>query len=384
MAPGDCGAEPIITPDVSAESLPAETNRHDNGRRIPAALRGARTLHLYTSSLGNYFFHEIRDLIAAGLRQLGISVHLHDENHGFADGDGWHLVLAPHEFFYLGAGQSLGAGDLPANLILINTEQPSTQWFRRAADFFPHARGIWDIDYLSAQRLIHKGLKCRYLPLGYVPQFELFAKQRDLPLHYGTCFLDAPVRFRSRLDEPLSVRPIDVAFFGNTTYRREMFFADNAALFAKYRCYFYFSDGSQPLLEGRTTYMNTRSVVGLVQRSKIALNIHRDEDFYFESHRIVMHGIWQKALVISDPCSPAPPFRPGIDYVEAPLKEIPSLVRYYLSDPVGRREAQEIADQGYRTLSRDCQLVEVLRPLVSELWMDEAVSHTADAVRAAA
>jgi hypothetical protein len=101
------------------------------------------------------------------------------------------------------------------------------------------------------------------------------------------------------------------------------------------------------------------------------LNIHRDEDLYFESHRIVMHGIWQKALVISDPCSPAPPFRPGIDYVESPLHDIPRQVEYYLSDPLGKREAQEIADQGYRTLARDCELRHVLRALLSEFWPTE-------------
>src|SRR5262249_19058628 len=149
-------------------------------------------------------------------------------------------------------------------------------------------------------------------------------KKRDLPLHYGTCFLEPQVRRRSRLDEPLAVRPIDVIFFGNPTHRRDVFYSRAAAVFAAYRCYFHFSDSSKPLRAGQTTYMNTPTVMGLVQRSKILLNIHRDEDLYFEWQRIVMQGIWQKALVISEPCSPAPPFRPGIDYIEAPLEDIPA------------------------------------------------------------
>jgi hypothetical protein len=154
-------------------------------------------------------------------------------------------------------------------------------------------------------------------------------------------------------------------------------------LFARYRSYFYFSDGSKPLLQGQTTHMNTSTVVGLVQRSKILLNIHRDNDRYFESHRIVMHGIWQKALVISEPCSPAPPFRPGIDYIEAPLEEIPRQIEYYLSNPVGRRDAQDIADQGYRTLSRDCQFANVLRPLLAEC-LGESGGVESTALQAAA
>jgi hypothetical protein len=85
-----------------------------------------------------------------------------------------------------------------------------------------------------------------------------------------------------------------------------------------------------------------------------------------------MQGIWQKTLVISEPCSPAPPFRPGIDYVEAPLAEIPAQLDYYLSDPLGRQEAQAIAAEGHRTLTRDCRLRDVLVPLVAELDVEGA------------
>src|SRR5262249_43012371 len=132
-------------------------------------------------------------------------------------------------------------------------------------------------------------------------------------------------------------------------------------------CYFHFTDNSRPLLPGQTTFMNTATVTGLVQRAKILLNVHRDDDLYCEWQRIVMQGVWQKVLVISEPCSPAPPFRPGIDWIEAPLAEIPDKIEYHLSDPRGQKEAQEIATQGYRTLSRDCQMRNVLWPLVSPL-----------------
>jgi hypothetical protein len=80
-----------------------------------------------------------------------------------------------------------------------------------------------------------------------------------------------------------------------------------------------------------------------------------------------MQGLWHKALVISEPCSPAPPFRPGIDFVEAVLEEIPDRVEYYLSDPLGRQEAQAMATEGHRTLARDCRMRDVLAPLIAEL-----------------
>jgi hypothetical protein len=299
----------------------------------------------------------MRDLLAAGLEELGQRVDVRSETDGFGSPDAWHVVIAPHEFFHLGAGEQLAQERVPAQFIVINTEQPSTQWFRLSAQYFPHARVIWDIDYLSAHRLFYRGWKCRHLALGYVPDFRPFGKKKDLPTHYGTCFLEPYVRQRSRLSEPLAVRPIDMVFFGSPTMKRQAFYAAAASRFAQYHCYFHFSDHTQPLLAGQTTHMNTATVAGLVQRSKILLNIHRDTDTYFEWQRIVMQGL----------CSPAPPFRPGIDYVEAPLAEIPERVEYYLTDPLGRQEAQAIAAEGHRTLTRDCRMKDVLAPLIAEL-----------------
>src|SRR5580704_5224321 len=91
---------------------------------------------LYTSSRGNYFFNEIRDLIGAGLKELGLAVEMRDERAGFAPKADWHLVVAPHEFFELGAGKDLVAKKWPTNLILFNTEQPSSYWLAISVKHF--------------------------------------------------------------------------------------------------------------------------------------------------------------------------------------------------------------------------------------------------------
>jgi hypothetical protein len=340
--------------------------------------RARKRFGVYTSSLGNYFFHEMRDLLIAGLEELGYEAHPRNEIDGLASGDDWRVIIAPHEFFYLGAGRELAETSLPDNLVVVNTEQPSTQWFQLAARFFPSAHALWDIDYLSSQRLYYEGWQCRYLPLGYIPGFKPLRKLRDLPAHSGTCFLEPEVQHRSPLVEPLAVRPIDVIFFGNPTARRQAFYTAAAPVLARYRCYLHFSDSAKPLLSGRTTCMDTPTVMGLVQRAKILLNIHRDEDLYFEWQRIVLQGMWQRTLVISEPCSPAPPFRPNIEYVEASLAEIPAKIDYYLSDPRGRAEAQAVANEGFRTLSRDCPMREVLAPLVSPLAVPSPAGLNAD------
>ena len=330
--------------------------------------RPSPRFRVYTNSQGNYFFHEMRDLVVAGLTELGFTAEAADETEGFGSGgDDWHIIIAPHEFFYIGTGWSLAEGQLPANLVLVNTEQSCTQWYQLASRFFPRAHTIWDIDYTSSQRLWCQGLRGGYLPLGYLANFPLYQPVTELPDHYGTKFLSSDIRDRSTLADPLVSRPIDVVFFGNTTAKREQFFAEAAPILAKYACYLHFSNTAKPLLAGKTTYMDTPTVLGLVQRSKILVNIHRAEDRYFEWHRIVMLGIWQRILVISEPCTPAPPFRPGIDFIEAELADIPKKVDYYLSSARGRREAQAIASEGYRTLTHGCQFVDILRPLVDQL-----------------
>lgn len=339
-----------------------------NGRRSkPYDQPNRLDFTLYTSSRGNYFFGEIRDLLAAGLRELGYRVGIGDESHGFSVGSAWHIVIAPHEFFYLGAGADLRRGKLPANLILVNTEQPSTQWFALSASLFPRATHIWDINDDSAEQIREKGFEVQVLRLGYVSGFPLYREVKELPQHQGTCFLEAHIRRHSYLNLPLAQRPIDLLFIGGLTSRREAFFARSARVFSQYRAYFHLADGRRPVIPGLSTYMNTETVVGLAQRSKLFLNIHRDRDKYFEWHRVVMLGIWQKTLVVSESSRPAPPFVPNVDYVETSLQEMPERVEYYLASLQGQREAQEIADHGYQTLTQQCRLADTLRPLLGQI-----------------
>ncbi len=322
---------------------------------------------IYTSTAGNYFFEEIRDLIAAGLRQLGIRVTLQNENQPYLSDADWHVFVAPHEFFYLGRGEILRKEGLPENSVIVNTEQPSTQWFALAHTMFQHAKAIWDIDYHSSQNIMARKIECSYLPLGYVPDFKSYRRMDKLPAAIAPDALTMAERKHSFLDDPWIRRPIDVLFMGTMTSQREQFFKRFGPVAAKYNSYLHKTPAGGPIVPGNPWYIGTEGSVGLAQRSKILLNIHRGNDVYFEWHRVVMLGIWQRALVISDPCTSAPPFKSGIDYVEAPPGEIPSLVEYYLSSADGRNEAQEIVQHGFRTLTENCRLADSLSLLIDRL-----------------
>jgi hypothetical protein len=189
----------------------------------------------------------------------------------------------------------------------------------------------------------------------------------ELPEHYGTCFVEPQIRGRAYAGAPFGERPIDVMFIGHASRRRDRFFAKAAPVFSRYRCYLHFSDVSLPVIPGLTTHMNTATVVGLAQRAKILVNVHHGDDRYFEWHRIVMLGIWQRALVVSEPSGMAPPFRPGVDFVETPLDEMAQTIEYYLSSAEGPRKAHEIIERGFSTLTQSCRLNEALRQLILDL-----------------
>ena len=334
----------------------------------PTQLKSANLrFALYSSSIGNYFFHEIRDLIAAGLRELGHAVELRDEKNGFTRGADWQLVVAPHEFFHLGKGEALATKPLPENLVLFNTEQPSTKWFELAAKHFAHAAALWDIDFESSLRISKGGHPCSYLPLGHAGEFAMFQQVRELPLHEETQRLPADVRNGDFFERPFVRRPLDLLFLGHASARREEFFARHAARLNPFRNYLYRPTVMRPLIPGETTNMNTLTSIGLAQRSKILLNVHHGVDKYFEWHRIVLLGIAQRTLVLTEPCSLAAPFQANADFVEAPLDELAARADYHLRSEAGQREAQAIIGHSYETLTRRCRIVDMLRPLVVAL-----------------
>jgi len=322
---------------------------------------------LYSSSLGNYFYDEIRDLIAAGLQELGLKVEIRNEQKGFAPRADWHLIVAPYEFFELGAGKALAAGNWPKNLILLNSDQPSTSWLAQCLKHFDRASVIWDIDFDSALRIGKRGYVCDYLPLGQAAGSALFQKVDQLPLIEETRHLSPAVRAQSGFAASFETRPIDLLFLGHASPRRERYFARHAGRLKKFNCFFHKPALVGALITGQTTNMNTLVSVGLSQRSKILLNIHHGVDRYFEWHRIVLLGIAQRTLVVTEPCSIAPPFRANLDYVEAPLDELPERIEYYLESAAGRAEGQRIVDHGFATLTAQCRLSDRLRPLVEQL-----------------
>jgi len=352
------------SPHASAWPSPYDGSEF-TGHVRDAAPRLAGSFAVYRSSFGSWSIDAIADLLAAGLQDLGVAVEERDERQGFSDNADWHIVVAPHQFFYLGAGPDLLRKGTPSQLILLNTEEPSTPSFSLALACFSRAHSIWDLCYESARLMSTKGYRCSYVALGYSPRFTGGREVPVLQESPATAFLEPEARTWAS-SNPRSLRPIDVLFVGHVSNRRSRFFARVAPVLSQYRCCLHLST---PAPEGteRSKHMTTTVVAGLAQRSKIVLNIHHGPERSFEWGRMVLGGLWQRALVVSEPCAPAPPFRPGVDFIEVPIDGLASTIDYLLSKSDGQANADRIAAQGFKTLTTECLLTDTLRRLILEL-----------------
>ena len=323
-----------------------------------------RRFALYCTTLGDYFFAEIRHILACGLRSLGHAAIETDERRGFVPGADWHVVVGAQEFFYLGSGNSLRTGPWPAGVVLYNAEQPGSEWFSLVRRLLPRAHAVWDMDLRVAGLWAREGWPSSWLPLGWVEECGLFAPVRRLPDLALTSSLSARER---RFPAAFAQRPLDLLFSGSRVPRREAFFAAAAARLARWRSLIRLVDDSRFLRHGRAASLHTRALLGLAQRAKIVLNIHRRDDRYFEWHRVALHGIGQGALVISEPTAAAPPFRAGRDFIAVELEDMPAAIEHSLASAAGLREAARIAAQGLKTYQRSCRLAGFLPSAIARL-----------------
>ena len=172
-----------------------------------------------------------------------------------------------------------------------------------------HRQGVLDLVVTStrgrADFLKEKGIEAEYIPMGWRPDHG-----RDLGLK----------------------RDIDVLFLGEYRMLRRWWAVQKLRL-----------AGIDVMMCGqwgnpKYFYENR---VKLINRSKIFLNIPRFAG-EFAGLRFII-GLVNKALIVSEPLYNSYPFVAGEHYVSATRREMPDVIRYYLSH---EDEREEIAERG--------------------------------------
>ena len=334
---------------------------------------GVQDVRIYVAAAGNCFFREIAGLIRGGFTDIGIRAAVvvagsfedcADASHAAAD---LHIIVAPHELFHF----IPRIADWPhkkGKKWILNTEQAHTSWFAGAKASFAGADLVLDMDQELAAANKRGGLPAAHLPLGYSRSCPIFDGAAPIALNSDTNGIPSRIRNWTDagkvLESPLHARPLDYCFFGANTQRRAGFFARNAATFAKLEGYLRLKPLSGPLRVGENIALSTEGTSSIVRRSKVSLNIHQSGHRYFEWHRIILQGIWQGALVLSEPCTAAWPFRPDIDYIAADLADLPGTLEYVTRSEEGRAFAERIRCQAYATLTECCRMGDRLQELL--------------------
>ena len=305
---------------------------------------------VYVSRHGNFFHTEIAELLALGLESSGcFDVERRNESQEPRDA-ALNLIVAPHEFF--GLGEGIRFRDNPyrpfrRSSSLFLAEQPGSKHFSACLPFVAESRRTFDLNDQSTRLLQGLGVDAHFLPVGYVDAPSLFDSDQNA-LEENT--LTRGMSLEAAMFSKESDRPVDIAFTGVLTRRRADFFGGHADFFSSRRCVLALPTALEPLGGAVSSTLTTKEATLLSRRSKIVLNVHRNDAAYFEWHRIMIRGLWQQALVVTEP-SPLPPgVIDGQHLIQAPLEEIPELLRWLLESEEGRLKAEAVRIAGYRLL----------------------------------
>ena len=319
-----------------------------------------KSVAIGVSSLGNFFMAEIARMLEDAFRQLGVPARLFTESEALTiSRDDAVFVVAPHEFFHLGEGpRAFDELRHVPTLVMVNTEQRQTPWFAIAELYLRQATAVLDINYESAQQLLHSGYKAFALPLGYSDYIAHSFDGRVLPEHELFKHMPASV---FNVPSSYADRPIDVLFVGTSSPRRQEFFCQNAGFFSAKNTFIYIPDGDKPFAQNGPMTIDFSTFAALVRRSKVLLNIHRDDTPYLEWQRIVTLGIMQKTLVVTEHCQPGPCIEPNVDYLDGPLQALPAFCDFALTNI---KVADEIAERAYHKL----QMLYPMKEILGRCW----------------
>jgi glycosyltransferase involved in cell wall biosynthesis len=365
-----------LAPDIQEASL--EVNERLSSDSCEQQIQKAADLlvsagykvAVYCNSLGNFFMQEIANLVYWQLKALGINTYLRTEESELNESFDIRIFVAPHEFFWLGRGETWRELASAPGSVLYNVEQAQTKWFCAALPYLIRAPLVLDINFQSAILLRQLGRNSIHYMPPYLPACPYTIPELDASqIEHLRGYVFSRRAFDWTQHPGLAERPIDILFIGTGSERRLKAIESLRELTDKYRFVCIYTHQTSPLNEAskQTRNVGLRNPRALAQRSKIILNVHRDWVGYFEWPRMVMQGFWQGACVVSDPCFPDPFFISGTHFLEEATRHLPELLHWLLGTPDGRSKMNEIAAAGHRRAISHEARAAMLAPMLTAL-----------------
>jgi hypothetical protein len=279
-----------------------------------------------TASGQNAFFGELLSAIRGELEAIGIATE-EGVDHFPVLTDDLVYVFIPHEYLPLTYPEAHPSGAQIARTVVLNTEQPGTHWFKENATTANHTGVAVDINQLGADELARRGVSTRRLRLGYVPGWDRWGG-RDVE------------------------RPIDFTFLGGYNVRRARILASCGHVLHGRRSAIHLVESGRPHTAASETFLRGDAKWDHLARSKVLLNLHRDEQPYFEWQRVI-EAIANGCVVVSEHSLEFEPLVPGVHFVSATPDSVAHAVAALLED--GER-LPAIRHAAYEFLRREMPL----------------------------
>lgn len=288
-------------------------------------------------ALGNFFFTEIAQYIAAFLENLGYTTDLRTNDVGLDCAAHQFLVVAPHEYNVYGPGNGWSA-EKCRKTVYLNTEQWQTSWFALALRSIRHSNRALDINPRSAAAMTRLGIEASFIPL--LPLKGSCFDHGRLPL--STSVMQGKAIHALTYPATFAARRYDILFVAALNERRSRALAELAPLLAELDCYLHCPVFQGPVLVDSADTLSGSDFVQISRNSKILLNIHQGESRYFEWHRIFLSGIMEGCVVVTEPCEQVGLLTPNVHYIEVPLADMSRVLAELLQTEEGRQRLEVI------------------------------------------
>lgn len=293
----------------------------------------------------NQFFVELAEALAYELNQLGVKASLDVGEVPLPRTGLVHVFLPPHEYV------SLSRYRPPAphlkRSIVISGEQPDSHFFDANVPIARDAGAVFDINPRSVRAYASEGIDASLLELGHTRLWD-----RLRPDVGGAAEVDSADG---------RARDIDILFLGRVTPRRERALASYADIFERFRCHLWLSDNSRPNVASGATFVAGDDKRELLARSKVLLNIHGEDEPYFEWLRIA-EAICAGCAVVSEHSSDFAPLQWGQHLLTGELGSLGLFCAQLVEDDAGR---ERMRTEAYELLVRERPMSKAARQLVA-------------------
>ncbi|MDG6095751.1 hypothetical protein LOC54_11785 [Acetobacter sp. AN02] len=327
---------------------------------------------VFYHSKGNTFIREIAEDFSEYMRSSGFKSIVVTEEYEPNNSSELYIFCAPHEFFFLNGSEKWKEESIISSSIMLNTEQPQTDWFNRGVIYLFLSLAIIDFSYQTYEIFKNMGIRSFHFdPIVSTDPIEIEEEYRKSNLFkiLPEKAKKSGVSYKKFLD-----RSIDVSFFGNDSRKRDKFLSKNALYLSEKNCFIYYRKNQGPI-PGKDPYKILSKIPSYVaDNSKISINIHRDEDPYFEWHRIVKQGLSRGSIVVSEECLPHPLYKEGVNFLVETSRHMPNLIEWLLNSEDGHKKANEIQEENFKMLnnknllkSKNIDLINFINNIIKEL-----------------